>query len=44
MDELGYSRLNLSRMMEDGGTVVCPLIPLGKYGSVYHGYIRCYAL
>lgn len=33
MDELGYSRLNLSRMMEDGGTVVCPLIPWGNTGA-----------
>ena len=33
MDEMGYSRLNLSRMMEDGGTVVCPLIPWGNTGA-----------
>ncbi|PKH04003.1 Na+/H+ antiporter NhaC [Psychromonas sp. MB-3u-54] len=36
-DKLGYSRLNLSRAIEEGGTIVSPLIPWNAGGAFVMG-------
>ncbi|MFG6176780.1 Na+/H+ antiporter NhaC [Halomonas sp. THAF12] len=36
-DELGYSRLNLSRAIEEGGTLVSPLVPWNAGGAFVIG-------
>ncbi|WP_374982145.1 Na+/H+ antiporter NhaC family protein [Vibrio diabolicus] len=36
-DKLGYSRLNLSRAIEEGGTLVSPLIPWNAGGAFVMG-------